>query len=81
MCTVSAEKGIAAELAQRQKQIEKRLEGLRFESDEVRICLIEWEFEKGLQRKNPEDVVMQLLCLCNLRYYRDRVNYGKLHAR
>uniref|UniRef100_A0A7I5E827 Rho-GAP domain-containing protein n=2 Tax=Trichostrongylidae TaxID=6315 RepID=A0A7I5E827_HAECO len=33
--TVSAEKGIAVELAQRQKQIEKRLEGLRFESDEV----------------------------------------------
>ncbi|KJH50672.1 RhoGAP domain protein [Dictyocaulus viviparus] len=33
--TVSAEKGIGAELAQRQKQIEKRLEGLRFESDEV----------------------------------------------
>ncbi|KAK6738453.1 hypothetical protein RB195_020514 [Necator americanus] len=35
ICTVSAEKGIAGELAQRQKQIEKRLEGLRFESDEV----------------------------------------------
>ncbi|KAJ1372262.1 hypothetical protein KIN20_034369 [Parelaphostrongylus tenuis] len=35
VCNVSAEKGIAVELAQRQKQIEKRLEGLRFESDEV----------------------------------------------
>ncbi|PIO63133.1 RhoGAP domain protein, partial [Teladorsagia circumcincta] len=35
ICTVSAENGIAVELAQRQKQIEKRLEGLRFESDEV----------------------------------------------
>ncbi|PIO52919.1 hypothetical protein TELCIR_25767, partial [Teladorsagia circumcincta] len=34
ICTVSAENGIAVELAQRQKQIEKRLEGLRFESDE-----------------------------------------------
>uniref|UniRef100_A0A183FGN8 Rho-GAP domain-containing protein n=1 Tax=Heligmosomoides polygyrus TaxID=6339 RepID=A0A183FGN8_HELPZ len=33
--SVSAEKGIALELAQRQKQIEKRLEGLRFESEEV----------------------------------------------
>ncbi|KAK6034954.1 putative ATP synthase F1, delta subunit, partial [Cooperia oncophora] len=35
VCAVSAENGIAIELAQRQKQIEKRLEGLRFESDEV----------------------------------------------
>ncbi|KAK5983475.1 Rho-GAP domain-containing protein [Trichostrongylus colubriformis] len=35
VCGVSAEKGLAVELAQRQKQIEKRLEGLRFESDEV----------------------------------------------
>lgn len=35
MRSVSAEKGIALELAQRQKQIEKRLEGLRFESEEV----------------------------------------------
>ncbi|KHJ86081.1 hypothetical protein OESDEN_14180, partial [Oesophagostomum dentatum] len=35
VCAVSAEKGIAGELMQRQKQIEKRLEGLRFESDEV----------------------------------------------